>query len=303
MVHITSEPGYGDDVIRSGFKRYGYPVLFPFLLNRVIVRIYPFEQPAILLLSYPRCGSSWIGRVLSYSPDLLYLREPVNQAFQKKFNDWAVIDPGRDQETWDAYLEFAKLAFSGIPTRYAPGAVSNLGELLPGKRKGKWLLIKEVNPLAADMYVKNFSPKIVYILRHPAGVANSFYRLGWIGSSFEEFGVNYGAIQSQAIDAIEKGWHKIIRYEDLANEPGDRFSELFDDLEIRRPTDYEAIISKYSESDEAGDDPYRILRKSRSQVEKWRVELSPSQIEQVMSGYERTAGKIGSYAMQQVKNV
>jgi hypothetical protein len=219
------------------------------------------------------------------------------------FNDWAVIDPDRDQETRDAYLEFARLAFSGIPTRYAPGAVSNLGELLPGKRKGKWLLIKEVNPLAADIYVKNFSPKIVYIIRHPAGVANSFYRLGWIGSSFEQFGVNYGAIQSQAIDAIEKGWHKIIRYEDLANEPGDRFSELFDDLEIRRPIDFKAIISKYSESDEAGDDPYRILRKSRSQVEKWRVELSPSQIEQVMSGYKRTAGKIGSYSMQQVNNV
>ena len=65
--------------------------------SRLLGRLFPFRKPAILLLSYPRSGSSWAGKVLGLSPDVAYLREPINQGYQNHFTDGrpeeSVVDP------------------------------------------------------------------------------------------------------------------------------------------------------------------------------------------------------------------
>jgi len=274
-------------ILFSGIK-YSHPVIYTNLVSKPLARFYPLNQPPILLLSYPRCGSSWIGKILSYSPDLIYLREPVNQEFQHKFSDWAVIDPYRDHLTRKWYLQFADCAFSGIPSKYTYDMAGKISDFMPHNREGKTLLIKEVNPLAAKLFVDHFRPKIVYILRHPAGVADSFYRMGWLGDNFEQFGYNYGKIQSEATNAIENAKSMIIKFEQLAQHPNEQFIRLYSLLGIKQPENLDKIVNKYSRGEFAGDDPHEIVRDSRSQIYKWRQNLKQDQIDAVMHGYERS---------------
>jgi hypothetical protein len=216
------------------------------------------------------------------------LREPVNQAYQNTLKDWAVIDPRRDAKTLYWYRRFADQAFAGVPPRESPGAVDDIRDFFPTNRRRKTLLIKEVNPLAADFFVSQYAPRVVFILRHPAAVADSFSRMGWLGGSFDGFSNNYGAILSQAIEATNRGWHKIVKYEDLARDPMPQYSELFASLELRPPVDYENIIHKYCQNTTKDLDPYNIQRSSLDEIDKWRQNLDQTQIRDVMDGYSRS---------------
>ena len=44
-----------------------------------------FSLPPVVLLSYPRSGSSWAGKILATSPQFAYLREPITQPYMKKY--------------------------------------------------------------------------------------------------------------------------------------------------------------------------------------------------------------------------
>ncbi|MEA3440171.1 MAG: sulfotransferase domain-containing protein, partial [Chloroflexota bacterium] len=250
--------------------------------SRFIARLFPFKKPAILLLSYPRSGSSWIGKVLSTSPDIAYLREPVNQAYLNKFNEGAIIDPYRDETTLKWYTQFADQAFMGIPPENVAYLIENTGDLSLLRRRRTNILIKEVNPLAASLYVQRYSPKVVYIVRHPAAVAASFAKMGWISVSFEDFGYMYGAHTAQAIDAVEDGWYVVIEYEDFAHDPLRQFKALFSSIGIQPPDDFDKTISEYSEREFSSEDPYDIRRSSRYEEDKWKKILSQTQIDDVL---------------------
>lgn len=256
--------------------------------SRFIARLFPFKQPAILLLSYPRSGSSWIGKILSFSPDIAYLREPVNQAFLNKFNEGAIIDPYRDDKTLKWYTQFADRAFIGIPPNNVAYLIENTDDFTLFRRHTTNILIKDVNPLAAGLYVQRYSPKVVYIVRHPAAVAASFDKMGWISVSYEDFGYMYGAHTAQAIDAVEDGWYEVIVFEDFALDPLRQFKALFSSIGIQPPDDLDKIISEYSEREFSSEDPYDIRRSSRHEADKWKKILSQTQIDDVLKGCRRS---------------
>jgi len=266
-----------------------YDLTHPYTM--VLAKVFPFKQPVTLLLSYPRSGSSWVGKIISSSPDFAYLREPVTQAYIKNYREGAFIDPYRDSITLKRYTHFADQAFRGISPQNVPWVIKNIDAFSIANRRGKSLLIKEVNPLAAEFFVRGYAPKVVIILRHPVAVADSFERIGWLTGGFEEFGYNYGVDMARAIEYIKTGWAKIARFEDLALDPQGQFSDLFAALGVRKSLEFGKVLSDYCDGTGNSEDPYELRRSSRDEVDKWRENVSPADIDAVMRGYERSGLK------------
>jgi len=112
------------------------------------------------------------------------------------------------------------------------------------------LVIKEVNPMALPWITVRFRPKIIFLVRHPAAVAASHFRLGWRNVSLEErippdmwssksrYGVNadfwtqHGHFQAEALqialEALENyPDHRLVTYEDLCANPIGIFQDLY----------------------------------------------------------------------------
>jgi Sulfotransferase domain len=258
------------------------------LYSRFTALAFPFKKPAILLISYPRSGSSWIGKILSLSPDAAYLREPVNQSYQNKFKADPIIDPASDETTLKWYTRFADRAFAGIPPRNVPDVIDSVKDFSPLQRRSKTLLLKEVNPLAADFFVRRYSPRVVLILRHPAAVADSFERIGWLDRTHEDFGYLYGTHLTQAMEASSRGWCMVVFFEDLAIDPLNQYANLFSSLGLRLPAEFDRVVAEFCENQNYGSAPYEVRRLSRNEVNKWKTNLSQAQIDSVMKGYLRS---------------
>jgi hypothetical protein len=226
--------------------------------------------------------------VLSYSPDLAYLREPVCLPFMHYFGGEAVFDPARDEQTCRWYKQMADRAFAGIPPRPGHDIVDNIVEFTGPKRSDKSLLIKEVNPLAAELFVERYAPKMVLLLRHPAAIAESFHRLGWLSGDWEEFGYLYGAHLTQALEVCTRGSHMVVHFEEFAVRPRQSFANLYTSVGVQPPKDFDAVMDTYCAREQSSDNPYDVRRSSVDQTHKWRVNLAPNAIEALRTGYLRT---------------
>jgi hypothetical protein len=284
-------------VVRKIVNRLRFLYLVSILRNRLVTRNFPFRQPTILLLSFPRSGSSWVGEILSYSPNLTYMFEPITRPYQKFQSGYAMADLG-DPEIFRNYLQYSHEAFQGWPPKQLH-YTECLNKFSILGRKQRQLLIKEVNPRAAALYCKNFHPKILFLVRHPAAVALSFWERGWlespdvrlyasdfIGNEWEKFGYAYGVAMETALGIIEKFScpYKIIIYEELARNPFVEFQAIFNYLHVDIPQNYNHIIDEYCFSG-ATTQGYVTRRVSIDMIAKWKNKLSPESIVDLQRGF------------------
>jgi hypothetical protein len=166
-------------------------------------------------------------------------------------------------------------------------------------RMERRLLIKEVNPRATSFYCQYYQPFILFLLRHPAAVALSFWEMGWLtapdvqleavdleGDDWEKFGYAYGVTMKNALDTLKRltVMHKIIIYEQLASEPLSEFKKIFDYLNIEIPENYKEIIEEYCFSGSAAQG-YHTRRVSKAMIAKWMDNLSLDAITKIRKGY------------------
>ncbi len=270
------------------------------LHNRFVAHLFPFRQPPILLLSYPRSGSSWVGDILAASSQIAYLFEPVTGPYQKHYGGPALADLN-DPVVQRAYRQYSRDAFRGMPPKERYFHENLQGFSLPGRRR-RYLLIKEVNPYAAEFYWQGYHPKILFLVRHPAAVALSFWNMGWLaqpdvqreavqyeGDAWEKFGYSYGVVIKNALDTLRRfsAPCEVLFYERLASDPYAEFKKIFDYLSIAHPDDYAAVIQKYCYTDVASQG-YDTRRVSTRMVAKWKKELSPDTIDKIRNGYFRS---------------
>jgi hypothetical protein len=268
-----------------------------FLRNHLVSRLFPFRQPTILLLSFPRSGSSWAGEILSYSQNVTYMFEPITRPYQKYQAGYAMADLD-DPEIFQKYLKYSQEAFQGWPPKQIHFS-ERLYKFSIFGRKQRQLLIKEVNPRAAELYTKNFHPNVLFLVRHPAAVALSFWERGWLespdvklygfdfnGNEWEKFGYAYGIAMKSALDSIKKYScpYKIIAYEELASDPFVEFQKIFEYLQVELPQEYQDIIDEYCYTDESTQG-YKTRRVSSTMIEKWKKKLSPESIIDLHRGY------------------
>lgn len=273
-------------------------MLYRIARRRIVARLLSAKRPAILIVSYPRSGSSWIGAVLSKSESVLYMREPITQPYLGAGGKYALVDIDRGSSPPESYLRLSAEAFAGIPNAYR-GVVEDIKEFLSPRRRHKQLLIKEINPRALAYFCSEYAPTVVLILRHPAAVALSFSQRGWLNcedtqtdidggntDAWKGFGYTYGSVMRHAIETIRSSPESVvISYEEFALDPRSSFKIIFNRLSLEIPAEYESLIEQYCFSENAVSEAYGVARKSVDEIYKWKRELTESQIASIRTGY------------------
>jgi hypothetical protein len=287
------------NMLRYTLWRVKSRVLRSLYINRFVSEKYPFKEPAILILSYPRSGSSWIGQILSTSEDVAYLYEPITRPYLEAEGEYALVDIENDGTAYDAYRSLGDKAFAGNPVAL-PVVVQNVRPFSFSERRKRRLMLKEVNPKAAKFYSNRYNLDTLLIVRHPAAVALSFYQRGWLNSpdtsretgnrnssDWEEFGYAFGTIMRNAIEVIsKKKGSLVITYERLALNPYHEFEHLFRHFSVAVPIDYKGVIDHFCYSSKPLTNAGQIERNSESMVYKWKKELAPEEISDLRRGYQ-----------------
>jgi hypothetical protein len=294
----------------SGF--YWGPVFWANLgpVSRLLAHLVPTLSPTILVLSTPRSGSSWVGHILGISNSTLYLREPITQTYltyrEGNGPSWFEVTSDRFPMI---YKSSADAAFAGLPV-FPPSIVKSPEKWSLFDRVHKRLVIKEVNPLAIEWFINNYEPRIIYLIRHPAAVANSVFGLRWTGNLFEKrfsaetltsmdvdyrkfkysFWAEFGALQSivlqLSLQALKGKDYRIVKYEDLCTNPLDIFRELYYFASLDWSSEVEKQImahSTFNGSNTTG--TYDVYRNSQAMIDKWKTEMSEETINTLKKAY------------------
>lgn len=298
--------------IRQIFNRVPVPWAMLGPVSRMIARQFPLKSPPLLILSMPRSGSSWIGRVLGTSKSAAYLHEPITQSYLrcvgiKNLTVFEILP----EDPLQVYESAADNTFAGIPS-FPRGVTKKRSQWKLKDRKHKRLVVKEVNPLAIKWFMDNYKPRIIYIIRHPAAVANSFSALGWMGSRYfkimfserirqnvkfkydkfdTSFWSSFGAVQSvitnMSMEVLKNyGDYKIIKHEDVCSDPLETFRQLYRFADLKWDSDIEELIIAQSDSEEpSATGEYGEKRNSGSIINKWKNEMDQNAIDELKAAY------------------
>ena len=252
----------------------------------------------MLVVSLPRSGSSWVGSVLGKAPGALYLREPVSE--RRRSTGAALTVVPVDPERPDPVVAAASAAaFAGVPA-FPRGVLRAPRRWALHRRRRGRVVVKEVNPLALNYWVREHRPLVVLLVRHPAAVALSYRRLGWLGnpdvsadlerpgaSVWEACGRRQGLVQAEALEALD-GYpdHRVVRYEVLCGDPVGQFRDLFRFVRL----EWTDGVRRSVEASGAGGDravAFGTRRDSRRMADAWRGTLGPAELADLRRGYEQ----------------
>ena len=153
------------------------------------------QSRCVIVAGFPRSGTSWLAKGLSYAPGFTYYREPDNfdhvQEAEARFA-WLYLTAGRDDP---AYSRLMTRACAGeIATAFTmkenPGPLLaplgarglRLGQCFPAlflRRRNVLLKLVFAN-LNLDWLKHRFpTARQVIVLRHPCGQFESWRRMGW----------------------------------------------------------------------------------------------------------------------------
>lgn len=255
-------------------------------LSQLLTWLLPLRRPPVLVLSFPRSGSSWVGETLGSAADALYLREPITQSQMVAGRRQTVIavDP-TNPPAETAHL--AETAFAGLPA-FSAAIVKEPTRWQLRHRPGRRLVIKEVNPLACAFLVQRFRPKVIFLVRHPAAVVLSYRQRGWWTAdtfTWETMGAQQGAALRAAWDTL-KGYSdcRVVEYETLCLEPVEQFQALFDFAGLAWDEAIQAAIVKRSTGGDR-QDPYGTARNSREMADAWRADFPADGLPQLRAGF------------------
>jgi hypothetical protein len=142
-----------------------------------------------------------------------------------------------------------------------------------------------VNPLLSDYVLREYQPRVVFVVRHPAGVASSWRERGWWPSVDEHIGAILGLILRQAWESLrDYDDCSVIAYEDLCVEPVRVFEALFDFADLEWDA---AVEHAVRESASGGDHehPGSTIRNSQAMAKIWRERVTTQELLELRAGY------------------
>ncbi|PZD73231.1 hypothetical protein C1752_02343 [Acaryochloris thomasi RCC1774] len=277
-----------------------------------LARSSPLASPPVLILSLPRSGSSWVGEILGQSESSLYLHEPITQTYLDQN-----VEAGPSFFEIDAnnlpigYRFAADAAFLGLPIFHHVIVKSPSQWMWRQNRQHQRALIKEVNPFALQWCIDEYKPRIIYLVRHPVSVANSFSRMGWTGKQFESrlspqtlstlhpnyqnfthsFWAEMGALQAvtlnRSLEILQKyDDFTVVEYEEICADPLTTFRQLYNFAGLQWQQAIEdRILSKSNASNQNRTQTYSTSRSSNAMINSWKGEVSEGVIAEVRDAY------------------
>lgn len=264
-------------------------------ISQLIARLLPTRPPAVLVLSLGRSGSTWLGSTLGQAADALYLHEPLTQSLlatggqETNFE----IDPANPPRP---YRDWAAAAFAGLPALPAPAKsptriVRFAEQWRLSERRRRRLVIKEVNPFACAWLVQRYRPKVIYLVRHPAAVALSNGRLGFLNGQniWQRQGEHQGRAHRHVLNALSAGGYdyRVMVYEELCTDPLGHFRSLFSFAGLH----WDEAAEQRVQANSAGgdkDNPWSVARNSEAMIHSWRAEIESHDLlalQQAFAGY------------------
>jgi hypothetical protein len=221
----------------------------------------------------------------------MYLREPVNQSYQKHGRADSVVEvtPGHMP---GLYQSAAEKAFAAIPD-FDRGVVQHHAQWSLLQRQRRRLVIKEVNPLACGWYLQCFRPRVIFVVRHPAGVALSHRALKWGDTVDEHYWQDHGRYQGEtlraAFDALQDYPEVVITvFEKLCADPVAGFRHLYRFAGLDWDRHVEAWITQHSSAGERAD-AYGTQRNSVEVAQAWKSEITPEALAELRRAYQAFA--------------
>lgn len=274
-------------------------------LSRWLSQTVELKMSPILLVSLPRSGSSWVGKMLGSSSSTLYLREPITQSVVRDTNLSVPFEVSRCDRS--EVRAFARDAFIGNPS-FSSLIVKEPERWSLTNREQKRLVIKEPNPFLLPWLADLYEFETVYLTRHPAAVAASFDRLGWNADELlhdlpvvrgkikdrhlDSFWSWHGALQAIASRVAVRALHKqdhsyhIVKYESLCRKPVEKFQKLFGFAGLDwTEMDQKRIIQHTEATNKRRQDPYDTKRKSSKMLGAWRNDISDSQLRKLRKSF------------------
>jgi len=283
-------------------------------LSGLVARSVNPVRPPVLVISLPRSGSSWVGSTLGRSPSALYLREPISQPYLLRHQRRGVVFSLDPQNLPDGYRDWGDRAFAGIPA-FTGNVVQRPRDWRLSQRRNRRVVVKEVNPLALSWLLERYRPRVIYLMRHPAAVASSFARLGWMNedireneerrfsaarmglkpdpspvafaSAWAEHADLQARIMKIALEALRSyGEKTIVEYETICAAPADTFRSLYDFCGL----DWSDEVARTIEAQTGIDDhnrfeSYSLFRNSSEMPDSWRADVNAAEIENMKAAF------------------
>jgi hypothetical protein len=154
------------------------------------------ERRCVIVAGFPRSGTSWLAKSLSFARDFTYYREPDNVDMVAEAEDrFRTLYLTRDHDD-PAYRRFMTRALTGrIATRFTMKEDPGILITALGRRRGirfaqrfpffyfrkRHVLVKLVNANLNLAWITASFPQArqVFVVRHPCGQFESWRRLGW----------------------------------------------------------------------------------------------------------------------------
>jgi hypothetical protein len=302
------------------------------------------SSSTVMLVGLPRSGTTWLGKIFDSHPDTFYSHEPDSAnllADVPLLPEVASSDRYR-QALIDGVKRFRRLRTISVVGKMPLFPKSYGSWMPPGLRARELLLLKALarglgeiqvprhvsgDPADAPVWVwksiestgrlgmlaRTFpAAKIIFIIRHPCGVAASVFR-GSEGQKFdaappgEDIGFfrhlaetkqaksrgltlerfremspvervawRWALINEKALEDISGlGNCKVFRYEDLCEQPTERARELFAFAGLDWNSQTEAFVSNSTESEDRS--YFGVFKDPRKAAYKWKEQL-PSEI-------------------------
>jgi hypothetical protein len=274
-------------------------------------------SPPVLLVSMAHSGSNWVADSLALSPTAAYLREPLtrSQSPSRKNKRRSNLFEFPIDQPPPEYVKAARLAFAGVP-RFPSRIVRYKSQWRSRERGQRRVLIKELNPLALPWLLSEHQPRVVFLIRHPVGMAREIEASGWSGWSMRdrflpetlaefadqvvqydtEFWGKQGALQGILHVRVQQALagyadHRILKYEDLCAAPMDGFRELFDYCQLQW-TDLveEALFERLARPTPFGGVDTDFAKSSLEIAFRWRNHVSGADQARVREAYEAVGG-------------
>lgn len=274
----------------------------------LVGRLLPMRRPPILVVSFPRSGSSWVGNMLAEAPRTAYLSEPLSHA-KNALGPGDVVFEFEREDAPPAYRRAMAYLRAGVPAFAGNGYTVNAGPWRLRQRWGTRMVIKDVNPLAAGWIVDRLHPIVVLLVRHPAAVALSQEARGWDFDAFLEqflpgrraelvvpvlpagYWAANAALQAasiatamQQLDAARAAW-RLVKYEDLCRDPVAGFRDLYDFTGLEWTPAVDTAVRSHAHDAGAGRDPFATYRDSAAMADAWRTRIEPGALADVRAGW------------------
>lgn len=299
----------------------------------------------IFVVGSPRSGTTWIGDILSSGAGLRQIYEPFNKwapdplgGHRWPFRD-VYVPYVADGETNRSFEEATRrLLEQRLPSSYFTRPLA--GTLLRHRRTisewlapikeqtaSRWrherLLIKDPRAThLARWLIEVLGASIIYVYRHPGGVAAGCKRMGWLWQSswildnpllmrdlLEPVRPELETAADRPDDVISCAlgmwvaytWPLVklkdrydaiipVSYETLATDPLRSFAHICDAIDIPLSTALESRLSETTSGNhiQSTETAQHILERDSSYTARsWRDRLSPGEVDRVLAGTER----------------